>query len=211
MKTGFTKLVFVLDRSLSMKKIESYVINGLNNFFADQKLRSVGVECKVSAYKFNTQYDTIFESVDLGSITPFVTQDFQPSGVTALLDAIGTTISKVDAEINAMVEANKPDRVLIVVWTDGLENSSQTHTPTTIYNLIQQKITSGSWDFAFVSTTQDEGTVGKRYGASTGSVSDYVASSDGVGKMFDSLGKSTLQFRSGSLKSRFQFDIKRDV
>jgi len=210
MSQGLTKLVFVIDRSLSMKKIESYMIDGLNNFFGDQKNRNLG-ECQVSVYKFNHQYDVVFESVSLNSITPLTKQDFQPNGFTALLDAIGTTIQNVDVEINALPVVDRPDRVLMVIWTDGLENSSQTYTGSLIHDMIQQKTVSSSWDFAYVSTTQDEGTVGRSYGVSGNSSADYVASAEGVEKMFDTLGKSMSQFRSASFRTNFQFENKKNV
>ena len=48
-----------------------------------------------------------------------------PRGSTALLDAIGRTISDVRARIEALDPAGRPGHIVFAVITDGLENASK--------------------------------------------------------------------------------------
>jgi hypothetical protein len=50
--------------------------------------------------------------------------NFKPRGRTALLDAIGRTIDSTGARLAALLEQDRPDHVLLVIITDGLENAS---------------------------------------------------------------------------------------
>jgi hypothetical protein len=50
---------------------------------------------------------------------------YRLGGMTALYDAVGLTIDDVGKRLAGMPEAQRPDRVLIVVQTDGVENNSK--------------------------------------------------------------------------------------
>ncbi len=64
-------------------------------------------------------------------------ETYQPNGNTALLDALGRAITEADSRFRAMSEADRPGKVIIVVVTDGQENSSQTWTKEQIKEAVK--------------------------------------------------------------------------
>ena len=80
---------------------------------------------------------------------------FQPRGTTALLDAIGRTIDATGDRLCGLPEAERPDRVLIVIVTDGLENASTDYTRARVFDLITTQHDVYRWSFLFMAANQD--------------------------------------------------------
>jgi len=74
------------------------------------------------------------------------TSIFQPNGQTALLDAIGKTINS--------IESNEDNKVIVVIITDGEENSSIEFNKQKINEMISEKKEKG-WEFVFLGANQD--------------------------------------------------------
>ena len=75
-------------------------------------------------------------------------------GMTAMLDAIGETINRVqDRHDDLGVE--KPDNVLFVITTDGQENSSKNFKKSQIERLIKHQTKSHGWEFIFLGANMD--------------------------------------------------------
>ena len=72
-------------------------------------------------------------------------KDYNPCAATPLYDAIGKTVSK----LNAQVEMD--DNVLVTIITDGMENSSQEWTLKMVKNLID-KLKEQKWTFSLIGT-----------------------------------------------------------
>ncbi len=49
---------------------------------------------------------------------------YAPRGSTALLDAIGRTVTELGTALAAMPEEERPCKVIVIIMTDGLENAS---------------------------------------------------------------------------------------
>jgi len=206
MKVGYTEIIFVIDRSGSMDAIASDIVGGLNALIKEQREKLVNAICKVSAYKFDDVYETIFENQDLATLRVMTLEDFQPRGMTALYDAVGTTIDNVGVRLHNTPEEERPERVLVVVITDGLNNASVKFTAEQVKEKIQHQTQVYSWDFAYIGANQDSWTVGGNLGYSQGTTLDYVADSAGVEGMFDKLSKSTLSYRAVQKKACFAFE-----
>ena len=56
------------------------------------------------------------------------TDEYDPMGMTALLDAIGITIDSVGKRLSETPEDERPEKVIIAITTDGEENSSREYT-----------------------------------------------------------------------------------
>ncbi|MEV0150034.1 MULTISPECIES: hypothetical protein [unclassified Nonomuraea] len=75
--------------------------------------------------------------------------------MTALFDAIGTTLTTLDAQFDAMPDSDLPSEVTVVILTDGLENASmQWQSRRQIRNLIATLQDKG-WTFVFLGADQD--------------------------------------------------------
>lgn len=164
MKQGKTEVVFVIDRSGSMETIKQATQEGFNNFIKKQK-EEPG-ECFVSLYQFDTVYEPVFEYKNIKKVNGY---DLVPRGCTALIDAIGKTINTLGERLNKTSEFDRPEQVIVVVMTDGWENSSKEFTRKQIKDMVEHQTTKYSWKFFFLGANQDAILVGNSYGFS----SDY--------------------------------------
>jgi len=138
-----------MDKSGSMVSMGNEPIDGLNNFYEEQK--------KVDKFNstlvfFNEKVDFIHEnklSIDIHTIT---NKEYTPSGMTALYDAIGKSID--------YQRSIKTEDVIFVILTDGCENSSQEYNKNTIKKLIETMENEHKWKFIYLGANQDSFTVG---------------------------------------------------
>ncbi len=144
------RIILLLDESGSMGSQKYEVIKGVNDMISHQrKLQKDAME--LSIIKFNTKVNKI-KTDSLYSFSPFTNQDYYPSGGTALYDAIGKTINRFIHEVNT----------IMVILTDGLENSSKQFTRSQMTNLINKQRTTKNWNFIYLSedpTTFEQGEV----------------------------------------------------
>lgn len=108
-----------------------------------------GVETKVSIVSFNQKVDEICFDVDVNEIDELTEETYQPDGMTALYDAIGTTIDKFIDEYD-LSEDNAG--VLFVIVTDGRENSSKLYTRDQVKSKVEELEATGKWTFTFMGT-----------------------------------------------------------
>jgi hypothetical protein len=142
---------FVLDRSGSMWSCVDDTLGGFNHFIQSQK--NDNPDGIMSLNLFAHDFDTIYEKKCIKSIEKLTKKNYFPRGATALLDAIGRTIKK----------AEKDEKPMIVILTDGQENSSKIYTYEHIKDLIDMKKTLG-WNFVFLGANQDAIQVGGKLG-----------------------------------------------
>jgi len=105
-----------------MDAIASDVVGGFNSFLAEQR-RQPG-ECRLTLVQFDDQYEVLYAGVPLADVRRLTARTYQPRGSTALLDAVGRTIDAAGRRFSELPEPTRPDRVLMVIVTDGLENAS---------------------------------------------------------------------------------------
>jgi len=142
-------IAVLLDRSGSMQEIKSDAEGGLRAFLDKQK--DVPGEATVSLYQFDDHYDVVYESQPVTDLPLFV---LEPRGTTALFDAVGRTITRLDAWLERLDEATKPTDVIMVVVTDGLENASREFSNAAIKDMITKRKEAG-WQFVFLAADQD--------------------------------------------------------
>ena len=122
MKQDFTSINVIMDASGSMSHLTNDTIGSFNTFLAEQKV--VPGEAVITLCRFNTESTLLHDFVKLASVPDLTERAYAPSGGTALLDAMGTTINSVGAKLAALPEDQRPSKVLFLVITDGHENSS---------------------------------------------------------------------------------------
>lgn len=121
MNKDLTEIIFVLDKSGSMGVIREDTIGGFNTFIQDQK--ELPGDCIFTMATFNTRYDKDLEGALMESVNKLDNATYRPGGGTALLDAVGKTINDVVARHSTLGD-EVPGKVILVVLTDGEENSS---------------------------------------------------------------------------------------
>lgn len=195
MKSGLTYIIFVIDRSGSMASIREDMIGGFNSFIKIQQAAKLG-EVRVFAYKFDDVYEPMFEDIDLNTVPQLDRNNYVPRNMTALYDAMGTTIDNIGARLSAMKEEDRPEKVLVVTITDGEENSSHKFNQQNVADRIKTQREQFNWDFAYIGANQDSWAVGHSIGYTKGTTLDYKADSDGTAYAFDTLSRGVTSYRS---------------
>lgn len=182
MKTNFTDITIVLDRSGSMETVRKDTIGGFNSFVEAQ--RKIPGDCNVSLVQFDDQYEPLYTGRKVSEAPLLTTETFVPRGVTALLDAIGKTIIATGARLSAMPEADRPEKVLFVIVTDGGENASREFTRAKVFEMIGHQKAAYKWDFVFIGANQDAISVGASLNIAAGSSITYAANAQGTQAAF---------------------------
>lgn len=153
MNKDYTHITFVLDRSGSMQDCWTDTVGGVKAFILDQKTEKK--KCTFSFYNFDDRIEQNLNFVDM----QLVSENFEdfgiiPRGWTSLYDAIGRAISETGSTLAKLPEKDRPGRVLFVVQTDGIENTSKEYTSKQIADLIKKQTDVFSWQFQFIGADQ---------------------------------------------------------
>jgi len=192
----YTEIACVLDRSGSMSSIVNDAIGGFNTFLKEQK--ELEGDANMSIYLFDNKYEALVEKQEIKAVNELDNTTFVPRGMTALFDAIGKTVINLENKI-AKLEV-KPKNVLVVILTDGGENSSNEFTTKDqIKTLIERKRGEGNWEFLFLAANQDAFDEASSFGMSRGNSMNFAATGDGVKSAYKKMSKSSTKFRSFSM------------
>jgi hypothetical protein len=156
----YTDITIILDESGSMGGVKKDVIGGFNTFLAKQ--RELGDNASVSLVKFNSRVKTVYASQNVSEAPEMTNENFQPSGWTALFDAIGMTIDAVEARLADMPESERPNKVLFAILTDGQENSSREYNFAKINSMIKHQREAYNWEFVFLGSTLEAMQAGRQ-------------------------------------------------
>jgi uncharacterized protein YegL len=182
-----THIIAVLDRSGSMAKRTAEVIEGFNAFVDEQK--RIDGPAFMSLVLFNETIQRPFIRQPLERFNALDRTNYVANGGTALLDAIGAAIS------NAW---NKDDRVIMVIQTDGEENSSRTFDLQRLKALIEQKQAEG-WTFVFLGSNIDSFAQASSMGINLATVANYSDKLEGQTRsLYSNASASIGMLRSGA-------------
>jgi uncharacterized protein YegL len=156
---NLTYITGVLDRSGSMQSIRADAEGGWNAFVAEQA--SQPGECMISLVQFDEECEVVYDHVPAREITPY---RLEPRGMTALLDAMGRAVISLGTTLDAMDEDARPGSVVVVIVTDGEENSSKEFTYSQIKSIVETQQSKYSWQFIYLGANQDAIDVGSTVG-----------------------------------------------
>lgn len=191
MNTGLTELVFILDRSGSMSGLESDTIGGFNGMIERQKKE--GNYINVTTVLFDDRVDIVHDRFPINQVKPLTADDYYVRGCTALLDAVGTSIAKIDNIQSHLSEENRASKVMFVITTDGMENSSIEYTYPTIKKLIEARKEKG-WEFLFLGANIDAAAEAEKIGIARNRSVTYENDSEGVSRNFRAVGKAMASY-----------------
>lgn len=147
----------IVDRSGSMEDCYQETIQGFN----DQLDRIRGIQTKfpeqqitVGLTLFNDKVQTIFKQVDPREAPLMSSRNYVLGGSTALLDAIGSTTAHLENEWRKS-KVDTPTTVILVILTDGHENSSRNFTLEQIRQTVTRLQGTEQWTFSFIGATLD--------------------------------------------------------
>lgn len=204
-KKNFTEIAIVIDKSGSMGSLVKDTLGGYNTFIEKQK--ALPGDASVTLVLFDTDIKTIYESVDIKNVKELTTKEYFADGLTALNDAIGLTIDSLGKRLDATAEENRPEKVVVVIMTDGEENSSNRYTNDKIKEMVEHQKNKYSWEFCFLGANIDSFAVGGSYGISNNI--NYSASVVGTKLAYATMDNITSNVRSGrATMSNVSTDIR---
>lgn len=174
-------LIFLIDKSGSMYGSEKDTIGGFNSFIQKEKQKDLNTN--VTTILFDHEYEVLYKRKSIYDVKELTENEYQVRGSTALLDAIGKTITTLDKEID--------NKVLFVIMTDGMENSSIEFSKSQISSMINNH----SWEFLFIGADIDSYSEGRSIGIRKSRVANYEKSARGVEKLYESISDASYCLR----------------
>ncbi len=162
MKKDLVELVFILDRSGSMSGLESDTIGGFNSLLEKQK-REPGTAI-VTTVLFDDKYELLHDRINLCGVKSMSHKEYFVRGSTALLDAMGNTINKTLNAYENTDEPERPEKVMFVITTDGLENASTEYSYDKVKSLISQTKEKHEFEYIFLGANIDAAAEADKFG-----------------------------------------------
>lgn len=199
MRSNYTHISIVLDRSGSMASCATDTIGGFNTFLRQQQ--DAPGDATLTMAQFDTVYEVLQSAKAIKEVPPLSSTTFVPRGSTALLDAIGRTVVDTGAFLGTLDESARPEKVVFVVITDGMENASCEFTQQQINDMITHQREVYRWEFVFLGANQDAISAGVDLGVAATASMTYAANGAGSKALYDSVSANLVSYRSGAVQS----------
>lgn len=190
-KAESTRVVILLDRTGSMQSVKQETISGFNGYI-DGLSNQPGLF--VTVRQFDSQsMDTLCDGVAVKDVNRLTDASYVPRGATNLFDAVGSTI-KLTRD-----STKKESKVMVVILTDGEENSSQEFTAESVKALMKECEDRDKWTFAFIGMGVAGWTSMKAMAQGTQSFSNVLNvahDAKGTAKAYRSLARASVSYCS---------------
>lgn len=188
------QIICILDRSGSMRNLAEDTIGGYNSFLAKQKENPGAAE--VTTVLFDNEYELIADAVNLQEIGELTAETYYARGTTALLDALGRTITATLGRFEKENICPEKRRVLVMIMTDGLENASREYNKATVKSLIEATTKNYGWNYIFMGANMDSVSEASKLGINERNAMNFSADSKGVAKTFERMSEAADEARS---------------
>jgi hypothetical protein len=162
--------------------MEPAVVGGINQFVDELRADDAEADVRVTLSMFDLHgNDPVvrpkYKAIPLAEVAPLGPGDYRPRGSTPLNDAVAKTIRGMSRAVK------KGHRAMLVILTDGLENSSETSSRD-VRKLIHRKEKAG-WEFIYLGANHDAWAESERIGlGDAGKNLSWDATSQGVDDAF---------------------------
>jgi hypothetical protein len=191
-----TEIICVIDRSGSMKSIQQDAIGGFNSFLAEQQALPGEATITLALFDSYTNYQLVYDNVTIDKAQPLNDLTFVPRGMTALYDAVGKTIDAVGIRLHNTNEADRPNKILFVILTDGDENNSKFYSQEKIKNMINHQRDVYNWNFVFLAANQEAALSAQNIAISGHNAMNFAQSGDSINTAYSNLSSATSKLRS---------------
>jgi hypothetical protein len=192
--TKTTRILVIQDKSGSMYSRQNETITGFNEYLEDLQ-KDDSDEAFLTLIQFNVRYDTVIEADPVDKVEPLTSATYTPSGGTALFDAVGRGITDLKKELE------DGERALVIIMTDGMENSSSEYTSDSIKSLVKDCEKKDNWTFVFLGAGQSAWSGGKSLGLGRRQSVFYGEDAFSHDTAYAGLSQMTSQLRGGTSMS----------
>lgn len=200
---NYTHITMLVDRSGSMRSIMSDTEGGVNTLLDDQT-KEPG-RATLTLVQFDDAYEVVYGPGDLAEASEF---KLAPRGNTALLDAMGKSITTTGEYLKGLAEDQRPGQVIFVVATDGYENASRDWNRSQVFDLVTQQREQYGWTFIYLGANQDAIAVGASMGMLANSSITYDANNVGTQSVYASTSSVLRGARKGAAAAFTDADRK---
>lgn len=191
-ENNYTHMLVILDRSGSMAGLTNSTIAGFNGFMKEQK--NVSGKATASLVQFATNQSWVYDFLPIQEVSDLTTKTYEANGSsTALCDSIARAVHRTEDQIKGMEE--KPDNIVVVIITDGLENSSKEFKKDYVCKIIKSHEEEG-WDFVFLGANQDAISEGGNVGIRSTNAMTYAANAEGIQYMYACVSSGLTSYRN---------------
>ena len=177
-----------------MHGIELDTIGGYNSYIKSR----INDNAYVTTILFDDKYEILNKNTPIKNIKTLTNKEYYTRGSTALLDAIGKSISYMD-------ELNKK-KVIFIITTDGYENSSTKYTKEEIKKQISIH---DNWEFIYIGANIDSYQEASSIGIKTTNTANYEKSKQGISNLFASISKlSKMYYEEDNINESWKEDLK---
>lgn len=194
MKKGLTELVFILDRSGSMSGLEADTIGGFNSLLKKQQKEDG--EVLVTTILFDDVSELLHDRLPIQKVEPMNDNQYYVRGCTALLDALGETIDRIEMIHKYAREEDRPEKTLFVITTDGMENSSRKYSSDKVKKMVKKQQKKQGWEFLFLGANIDAISAAGKVGIQASRAVNYHCDSKGTALNYDTIGDTISMVRA---------------
>lgn len=192
MPESITHVLMVIDKSGSMHPLADDVRGGFNTYLDD--LTRDDSTYSVTVTLFDTTCTSLCTDTPIAAVPRLTGDSYDPHGWTALLDAVGRTIHTFEQRVPTLGDN---DRVILVVQTDGQENSSRQYSYQQIADLIRDREKTGRWNCVYLGQHADAWGQASAMGFSQGSTISVSHTMAGTSASYTGLSRSTRSYAGG--------------
>lgn len=116
----------------------------------------------------------------LKGIRRLTTDDFKPRGSTALLDAIGHSVTRIAKHQTELTEDQLPEQTVVIIITDGMENNSHIFTYEQIKKMISKQTKEYGWNFLYLGADIDAKKTASMVAINASRVANYRSDKTGT-------------------------------
>jgi len=211
MRKSLTEIVFILDRSGSMRGLEADTIGGFNSLI--EKQREETGEAIISTVLFDDETQVIHDRVDIKRVRPLTKRDYYVRGCTALLDAVGGAIHHIGNVHKYAREEDRPKKTLFIITTDGMENASRRYTYENIRYMIQRQREKYGWESMFLGANIEAEDEAERFGIERTRAVRYECDKQGTRINFRILDRiiDSMRLNDSEVDDIFESDWKEEI
>ena len=189
-----THICMILDRTGSMESIKQDTIGGFNSYVAAQK--SLPTPATFTLVQFDSQdpFEVIHKFTDIQMVPDLTGQTYMPRASTPLYDAVGRGINDLKASLGTLPEALRPQKIVMVIVTDGQENASREFTGAQVRKMIADAKEAG-WQFVFLSADESAISDSSSLNIDASNAAFFKKSPAGSSEMWERVANRSVAFR----------------